>query len=358
MIQPVPVADHLSGAGAATWGLGLEFRPMDSVLLRGNYNTSFRAPDMHYLFADESGFFNSTRDIYQCRVEAADNGVPYNELQCDPNSQLAGVRQGELGLREEDGKSFNFGIVVSPNNDLKFSVDYFDIELENVVTDMDIQQLARDEADCQLGVTTTGQPVDINSAECMDVLSRVTRLPTIDPTEIPDYDTFFIGPINNSLRHQTGFDAAVSYDIETQATGTFGMAMSYTHVLKDEQRVYEFDPIEEDFRDNLQNFNARSVVNASLNWDISDFNTTLYAFRLGSMPNWQETGRLPTWTIYNATATMMFMDDKLAVTGIVNNVLDTRPPYDDGFNTWPFFFRGQYNARGREAFLQLRYTFE
>jgi outer membrane receptor protein involved in Fe transport len=134
--------------------------------------------------------------------------------------------------------------------------------------------------------------------------------------------------------------------------------MSYTHVLKDELQEYSFDPIEEDYRDDLQNFNARSVVNGSINWDISNFNTTLYAFRLGSMPNWQETDRLPTWTIYNATATLTFMEEKLAVTGIINNVLDTRPPYDDGFDTWPFFFRGQYNARGREAFLQLRYTFE
>ena len=31
---------------------------------------------------------------------------------------------------------------------------------------------------------------------------------------------------------------------------------------------------------------------------------------------------------------------------------------DVSFTTWPFFWRGQYNARGREVFAQLSYSFE
>src|SRR5690606_35135162 len=46
--------------GAVTWGAGLEWRPVDSLLLRGSHSTSFRAPDMHYVFAQESGFFNNS----------------------------------------------------------------------------------------------------------------------------------------------------------------------------------------------------------------------------------------------------------------------------------------------------------
>ena len=59
---------------------------------------------MHYLFADPSGFFTGTRDIWQCRQEAIDDGVAYNELNCDVIG-VAGTRQGELTLQEEEGES-------------------------------------------------------------------------------------------------------------------------------------------------------------------------------------------------------------------------------------------------------------
>ena len=37
--------------GKFTYNLGLEWRPLDSLLLRSSYGTGFRAPDLHYLFA-------------------------------------------------------------------------------------------------------------------------------------------------------------------------------------------------------------------------------------------------------------------------------------------------------------------
>ena len=350
--------DDSDVGGAATYGIGLEYRPVDALLLRTSFNTSFRAPDMHYLFAAESGYFNSTRDIYQCRQEAIDNGTAYNELDCD-FFQFAGIREGNLGLREEEGESLTVGFVYSPDNNFKFSVDYFELELTDAVRDLNIQQLARDEADCQLGVTTGGASVDINSAQCQEVLFRITREPDVLMTgEIQDYDVIRTGGINTSYRKQKGFDAALDYLVETDTAGDFTFQVDYTHVLEDQRQEFKEDPIETDYRDNLQNFNARSTVNLAVGWEYKKFGGLLYAHRLGSMPNWQETGRLGSWTTFNGTATMLFMDDKLAASLIVNNLTNKRPPEDDGFTTWPFFFRGQYNAYGRQTFLQLRYTFE
>jgi outer membrane receptor protein involved in Fe transport len=350
--------DDSDVGGAATYGIGLEYRPIESLLLRSSFNTSFRAPDMHYLYADESGFFSSTRDIYQCRQEAIDLGIEYNELDCD-FEQFAGVRAGNLGLAEEEGESFTIGFVYSPDNNFSIQLDYFELELDDAVRDLSTQQLARDEADCQLGVTTTGEAVDINSEECQDTLRRLTREP--DPLgtgEIQDFDTFFIGGINTSKRKQTGFDAAMDYLVETDNIGDFGFRVDYTHVLSDERQLYKEDPLDKDFRDDKQNFNARSTVNVAATWDYKKFSGLLYAHRLGSMPNWQETDRLGSWTTFNGSATMLFLDDKLTASLLVNNLTDKRPPVDDGFTTWPFYWRGQYNARGRETFLQLRYTFE
>ena len=54
--------------GKATWSGGLEWRPVDSLLLRGSYGTAFRAPDLHYVYAgpgndETAGFTFHTFDI-------------------------------------------------------------------------------------------------------------------------------------------------------------------------------------------------------------------------------------------------------------------------------------------------------
>jgi len=348
--------DSSDVGGAPTYGIGLEYRPNDSLLLRGSFNTSFRAPDMHYLFAEESGFFVFSRDIWECRQDAIESGEEYNELAC-PLINPAGTRAGVLELEEEEGESLSVGFVYNPIRNFSIQIDYYEIEIENAVLDQSVTQWLRDEADCQLGVDTNGNAIDMNSTFCMDVLSRVTRFASFQG-EIPDVDVVRVNPINSSFRKQTGFDAALDYVIETSSSGDFDFRVDYTHVLTDQRQLYAEDPIERDFRDNLQNFNARSVVNFTGSWDYKKFTGVFYAHRLGSMPNWQETGRLGTWTTYNATATMRFFEDKLIASLIVSNLTNERPPVDDGFDTWPFFFRGQYNARGRETYVQLSYSFE
>ncbi len=53
---------EISGGGSSrsTYNLGLEYRPTETLLLRGTYATAFRAPDMNYLF--DQGTKGSTRN--------------------------------------------------------------------------------------------------------------------------------------------------------------------------------------------------------------------------------------------------------------------------------------------------------
>ena len=44
-----------------TFGSGLEFRPHPTLLVRGNYATSFRAPDMNYLFLNKQKVISQVR---------------------------------------------------------------------------------------------------------------------------------------------------------------------------------------------------------------------------------------------------------------------------------------------------------
>jgi outer membrane receptor protein involved in Fe transport len=100
-------ADHTKG----TYKLGLEFRPFESLLIRGNYATAFRSPDMGYLFAGPSGYYTNGVDYYRCRTE--EPGVSYTDCTYN-NENFSGARSGNIKLNSVTAKSWGYGVVWSP----------------------------------------------------------------------------------------------------------------------------------------------------------------------------------------------------------------------------------------------------
>ena len=94
----------------STWKLGLEYRPWDTLLIRGNYATAFRAPDMSYVFAGDSGFFTSANDYYRCEQD----GQPIEDCDWGP-ANVQGRRSGNPDLESITAESFGYGFVWSPN---------------------------------------------------------------------------------------------------------------------------------------------------------------------------------------------------------------------------------------------------
>src|SRR5690606_25083227 len=88
---------------AVTYNLGLEFRPLNNLLARGTIATSFRAPDMHYIFAGDSGFFTVADDYYKCRAYEPDEPIE-DCTWAQQNPQ--GTRSGNRNLKEEKGDSW------------------------------------------------------------------------------------------------------------------------------------------------------------------------------------------------------------------------------------------------------------
>jgi iron complex outermembrane receptor protein len=78
--------------GHWTGGAKLGYRPVDSLLLRATYGTSYRAPDMRELFLEGQTGFNTVSD--PC-------GIPNDALVADPNDPL-GNRIYDSSLDERD----------------------------------------------------------------------------------------------------------------------------------------------------------------------------------------------------------------------------------------------------------------
>ena len=69
----------VSGENVAknTYNLGLEFRPIPSLLIRGKYGTAFKAPTLADEFQGTSGFFTSSAtDYYTCTKQGYTSADP------------------------------------------------------------------------------------------------------------------------------------------------------------------------------------------------------------------------------------------------------------------------------------------
>ncbi|WP_243392699.1 TonB-dependent receptor [Kinneretia aquatilis] len=117
---------------AFTYNAGLEFRPSKELLVRAQHATSFRAPDMSYIFTAESrGNYASANDYYRCALagQALDK--------CDfAGIQPNYIKNGSKDLKSEKGKSWGLGLVWSPSSEFDASLDLWKISISDLVTDL------------------------------------------------------------------------------------------------------------------------------------------------------------------------------------------------------------------------------
>lgn len=348
--------------GAPTYALGLEYRPIEPLLLRGRFATSFRAPDMHYVFADPSGFFQTVPDYYLCaRDLGIDESSPGGLASCiDPvrgslgGTSVQGTRAGNPGLEEEEGESYTIGFVWEILDNLTVSVDYYDIHLENIVADRSVDTLLRDERACLLG----GSYTVTAGTNCDDVLNRIIRNPADGGINSETLSTVAIGPFNQAVQETNGVDAAVNWSILTNDWGMFSLDATWTRVLDQKAATLPSDPVVSFADGGTQDF--RSRFRATFGWTYRDFNATLFMNRLGSsLTNdslFSDTkNRVDAQTYWNASFRYMF-NDNFSMTLIGNNIFNKKPPITSE-EEYPYFNIFNYDPYGRELFVELSYLF-
>ncbi len=361
---------------AVTYTASLTWRPTDSLLIRAGQATSFRAPDMHYLFAGDSTFFlNNNIDIYQCRTE--DGGVDYPDNCIAHTQNVSGTRGGNLNLEEEEGVTNNIGIVYEPIENLSFSLDIYEIELENIVQDISVTRLLNDEANCLIGTNPSGSiDFDINSAFCQGVTERVVRFPDDDPTFPGEIDVINVSPENRALRYQRGADFTAQYSWDTESAGQFRVQLSHTYI--DSLRQQQFsdeDPLEiRDIVDLDGGVNLKSRTNVTVSWRLDDFSASVFWNRVGSLPIQgaecfedsddpfyntfcDNNSRLDAWKVTNLVLGYQATDN-LSFRLNVNNVFNEEPIHDPTLGGWPWYQTSHHNPIGQEVFLNATYRFD
>ncbi|WP_144391476.1 TonB-dependent receptor domain-containing protein [Pleionea sediminis] len=309
--------DETAVDDAWTYNLGLEYRPVEGLLLRATANSNFRAPDMHLVYAGIGGAYYSGTNVFAYTL-------------------------GNKGLEEETGTAQSLGFVYEPIENLSLSVDFYQIELEGLV-----------EFENGLAITNIYQ-------NCINVDGYADANPEL--CAFADYrvDTDGTGfrvltfPINTAYRLQQGVDSSFKYNFDSEY-GRFSFTANHTNVLKSERQLFSGSPVDTNWRNNRANNDLRSRFRSSSTWEYNDYRITLTSNRLGTINSVNGGERLDSWTTYNLSATY-HVDFNLSIDLIVNNLTDEYPRIEEGRN-WPYFNTSHYNALRRGWFVEARYEF-
>jgi iron complex outermembrane receptor protein len=330
--------------GKFTYNGGIEWRPAKQLLVRGTYATSFRAPDMNYIFkARGTGYYSSTTDYYRC----AKSGQPIAGCEFANYSPGADyVQTGSKDLGSEKGRSTGLGIVWSPSADFDVSVDYWNIKISDLVTNLSADKLLRDEAECRMAG-------DLTSPTCADAISRIVRFADNSLNRPGEIKQILVNPINAASTSVDGIDVATKYVFRTAGYGNFIAKANYSKTLNKHSRQFDGDPLNDDLKD-LTIYDWRDKLNASLTWNAGKWSNTLFLQRYGKAPNAAGDAFLTPTTLVNGSVVYR-LNENATLSVAVNNLFNKVKVDTSG--GWPYYPVGNYSPVGRQAWVELNYHF-
>lgn len=314
-------ADHYDDFGDAfSPKIGLRWQPLDSLLVRASASKGFRAPSL-------SENSDSTSIAYGSVVD------PF-----DPD--LAGSRQnptfftvGNTDLKPERTRSYNLGIVLSPWRNTNLSVDYYRIELENLVGTNNTQTLV-----------TNNMPGAVLRDERGKLLAVYNRY-----QNLTDLKT-------------SGVDVELRQRLPTERVGDFNLTTGFTHVRDYRRPAVTGGPLVDYAGSNLGATLPRNKATTTLDWAYGDWRTALtwyytsgYDQRTAAARTVQQ--RVDSYSQFDLYAAYAGFE-QLTLYAKVQNLGDEEPPYDASFPgiRAPYDF-SQYDLRGRYFTVGFDYRF-
>ena len=294
------------------------------------------------------------------QANCAAAGIPSNYLGAGGSATI--VTGGGAGvLTAETSEARTLGLIWTPDFlDLSVAVDYFDIVIEDAVT--------------QLGAGTIlggcyASPVYPN-AFC-GLFDRNAPGALVDPNRVTEVRDSYL---NANLQSTRGFDVTVRYEHEFDF-GTMVFDLSATKTLEDVNKLFAPGTTSgfttDDFNGTLGD--PEWVGDASLQLRQGDFTYSWFLDYVGEMDHEvfaadvvayqgrqiRRINSTDTWLSHDVS--VRYRGDNFVVTGGIANVFNAPPPnittgVSSRFGTTPAF-ASQYDLRGRTFFLRLGYEF-
>ena len=336
----------------ATYNLGIEFRPLETLLLRGRYGTSFKAPTLADEYQGNTGFYQYATDYYSC----AQLGYTGNTLGNCPYFQesVLGTTSGNTKLRPITAENFDIGAVWAPVRHMSVTMDYIHWLINNEVTEQSADFILRTESLCRLGT------YNINSPTCVAALDAVSRDANGNLISVAT-------PKINVSQEQLGvFVLGFNYELPAGRLGNFELKASWSNTLRHYLTQYAGDQPDNLLLDAVYSQEFKTKANASVTWTKGDWSGTVYVERYGHTPNYLATvngygtpgaGNLATWALCTLSARYQ-ITPTLELSASVQDLFNTMPPVDrsvPGDQNQPYD-ELDYNILGRTFFVEVSYV--
>lgn len=219
-------SDYNTSGGESTYKVAFDWTPVADWKVRASFNRAVRAPNVGELFANQSiGLWpgqdpcaGATPDY--TAAQCANTGVTaaqYGNIAASPAGQYNGFFGGNPDLKPEIADTMSFGVVANPMEGLNFSIDYWDIQLDEVIGSVDPELAIRQCAENGLAVFCDS----INRAAGTGSLWR------------GDQGFVSATDINLAGRHWRGVDLSSNYETDL-GEGKLTVKLIGTYSLKKE----------------------------------------------------------------------------------------------------------------------------
>lgn len=314
--------DHYDDFGSAfSPKVSLRWQPLDAVAFRGAASRGFRAPSLSENSASTNISYGSVVDPYDPDVPGSRQNPTFFTV-------------GNSNLDPERTHSYNFGVVLTPWSGSSLSIDWYRIELDNLIG-----------TDNNATIVQNNRPQDVvrdSRGKLVSVFNRYQNLSELTTS---------------------GFDVELRQRWRTEVAGEFGVTAVYTHV-RDYRRPQTTGGPLVDYAGNNLGISFSLPANkatTTLEWNIADVRTAL---------TWYHTGGYDQKASAVATAAQKRVDayeqfdlyagwsgsENLTLYAKIENLFNEEPPYDASFPgiRAPYDFT-QYDLRGRAFMIGLDY---
>lgn len=343
--------DNSEVGGAWTPQAGISYRPHEDWLIRANAGRSFRAPDLHRMYAGVSRSFTSTT------------------IRVDPNfpvgvdDSFESISAGNLDLEEEKGKFWNIGVVGQLTDNLSATLDFWRISLDGAVYTETTNRILENPA-----YDMTGKASSCNELDSIGYIMQ--QLPG---QAYKDVLCVRRGIINSSYEASQGLDFELAYNLNLNDFGKVRLKANTSYTMKKEYQAFDGSERIEETKDQYLPIWKSTV---SLNWSLQDLSVNLSWYYLGTAEGWHtwtlqnEAGqnyqervwsKLDPYKRLNLNSSYRFSKATKVTLGI-NNLTDTMPPvYAEGHpsrNDAPYYRSNMgYNVIGRTFYAALEHRF-
>jgi outer membrane receptor protein involved in Fe transport len=320
--------DHSTAGGDLTWTAGASWQPIRDITIRGNYTRAIRAPFITEAFNPSSSFFDFADDPCDQFLQdegpapatraanCAADGIPANfDATSDDASFLQAV-VGNPNLRNEKSSAFTIGAVLRPSfiPRLSLSVDYVDIKVRDVITQLGANEIV---ANCY-------DSADFPNSDFCD---RFTR----DATNQLDFIS--TGYFNAAELRYKGILAALDYRVATPFLGAesnVGLNASYQYLDTLTSRA---DANSAPATNNGEVGYSRHQAVATIDYNNKGFSTFLQAnytgpavFDADATDTFQDPDGVGSFLYFNAGMTYR-IDKSFSIRFVVDNLFDRKPPF-------------------------------